>query len=116
MGEGETYSRPFISLSRRMLRIPDFSDKMHSSQPLCHLRARVPVASLSFDCFDGDHADGSSTLESRPHFDLSFILFFSPKKEGEKNAMLVKASDVSFSLLSFSLLNLLVRAFFTIRG
>lgn len=48
-------------------------------------------ASLSFDCFNGNRAEGSSTLESRPRFDLFRFLFSFKKKK--KNATLLKASN-----------------------
>jgi len=70
---------------------------------LHHLRARVPVASLSFDCFDGDRGFKHARESLRPFLHFSF---FFPKKE-EKNMMRLKAGGVSlFSFFETSRLGL----------
>lgn len=68
-------------------------------------------ASLSFDRFDGNRAEGSSTLVSRPRFDLFHFLFSLEKGRKKRDA----AQSKRHFFLSLSLLSsLLIRIFFTV--
>lgn len=107
----ETYPRSFI-LAEAMYPVSRVT-KCTRRHPPSSARARA-CASLSFDCFDGNRAESSSTLESRPRTDLFHFLFSFAKKE-EKNATLLKASG--FFFFSFlALESLLIRSFFMVRN
>lgn len=106
----ETYPRSFIPAEAGCYVYPASRvTKCIRRHPPSSARA---CASLSFDRFDGNRAEGSSTLESRPRFDLFHFLFSLEK--GRKNATLLKASGTFFSLSSLS--SLLIRTFFTGRN
>lgn len=85
----ETYPRSFIPAEAGCYVYPAsrVTKCIRRQSPLAHPPSSARAcASLSFDCFDGNRAEGSSTLESRPRFDLFHFLFSFKKKEEKCDA------------------------------